>query len=270
MSGEVQESGLAEQMWQRLLTTGEIEKERRQRRFLQVLPGSPRCKTCYAPFSGPGSLIARGIYGKRQSNMNPQLCNACEEFARTYQGGAEVDLTLLFVDVRDSTGLAERMSATEFRGLINRFYTTATRIMVRSNALIDKIIGDEATGIYVPGFAGPHHPLVGVHAAQDIMKASGHGDPEGPWISLGAGVHTGRAFVGTVGSAEGRTDVTVLGDAANVAARLASSAGRGEILVSESAASASGLSSAGLERRELALKGKTAKVAAFVLTDYAR
>jgi len=154
--------------------------------------------------------------------------------------------------------------------LINRFYITVTRIMVGSDALIDKIIGDQAAGMYVPGFAGASHSLVGIHAAQEIMGATGHGDPGGPWIGLGAGVHTGTAFVGAVGSAEGTTDITVLGDAANVAARLASSARQGEILVSESSLRASGLPSGTLERRELALKGKSEMVPAFVLTDYRR
>jgi adenylate cyclase len=141
-------------------------------------------------------------------------------------------------------------------------------VMVRTDALIDKIIGDQAAGMYVPGFAGPDHASAAIRAARHIMKASGHASPDGPWIGLGAGVHTGTAFVGAVGSPDGTTDITVLGDAANVAARLASTAGRGEILVSESAAHACGLPSKALERRELSLKGKTAKVAAYVVKDY--
>ncbi len=270
MSADPIESNAVEQFWRTYLTTGEFEKERRQRRLFRFLPGFPRCKNCYAPFDGPGSWVVKSIYDKRPSNMNPQLCNVCEEFAKNYQGGAEVELTMLFVDVRDSTALAEQMSPTDFRGLINRFYITVTRIMVGSDALIDKIIGDQAAGMYVPGFAGASHSLVGIHAAQEIMGATGHGDPGGPWIGLGAGVHTGTAFVGAVGSAEGTTDITVLGDAANVAARLASSARQGEILVSESSLRASGLPSGTLERRELALKGKSEMVPAFVLTDYRR
>ena len=250
------------------MTTGEYGNERRQRRFFRFLPGFPRCKNCYAPFDGPGSWVVKSIYGKRPSNANPQMCNTCEEFAKRHQGGAEIELTLLFVDVRGSTGLAERMSPTEFGRLINRFYITATRIMVASNALIDKIVGDQAAAMYVPGFAGADHARVGIRAAQEIMRATGHAAPNGPWISLGAGVHTGVAFVGSVGSEDGTTDITVLGDAANVAARLASSARPGEVLVSEVSLDASGLPSASLERRELDLKGKSEKVPVFVLTDY--
>ena len=70
---------------------------------------------------------------------------------------------------------------------------------------------------------------------------TGHDKPEGPWIPLGVGLHSGTAFVGTVGSSDGATDITVLGDVPNVAARLSSAAGPGEILMSEDIYSTAGL-----------------------------
>lgn len=270
MSEAPQDVDMIEQFWRTYLTTGEYDKERRQRRLFRFLPGFPRCKNCYAPFAGPGSWVVKSVYGKRPSMMNPQLCNVCEEFARRYQGGAEIELTLLFVDVRGSTALAEGMSPRAFSELINRFYVTATRIMVGTDALIDKIIGDQAAAMYVPGFVGADHARVGIRAAQEIMRATGHADPNGPWISLGAGVHTGIAFVGSVGSADGTSDITVLGDAPNTAARLSSLAKRGEILVSESSVSAAGMQPTVFERRELTLKGKSEKVPVFVLSQYSQ
>jgi adenylate cyclase len=257
-----------EKLWRTYLTTGDFSKERRQRSFFRFLPGTPRCKNCYAPFQGSGSSVVRLMFGKRPSNMNPQLCNVCEDFARHYQGGAEIELSLLFADVRGSTTLAEEMGPTDFSQLINRFYKTATRVMVQSDALIDKIIGDQAAGMYVPGFAGPHHARRAITAAQEIMRATGHGSPQGPWISLGVGVHTGIAFVGAVGSAEGTTDITVLGDAPNTAARLSSKAQVGQILISESAFMSAGMAVGGLEKRSLDLKGKSEAVTVYVLTDY--
>lgn len=254
-----------EQQWRTFLTSGDLVRERRQRHLFRFLPGFPRCKNCYAPFKGPGSWVVRAVYGKRPSNMNPRLCNVCEEFARHFQGGAEIELTMLFVDVRGSTGLAERLGPKAFSQLINRFYVTATRIMVGSDALIDKIIGDQAAAMYVPGFAGVDHARVGIGAAQEIMRATGHAGPGEPWISLGAGVHTGVAFVGSVGAADGTTDITVLGDAANTAARLSTVARPGEILVSQAALGAAAIDMASLDRRELELKGKSERVTAFVV-----
>jgi adenylate cyclase len=158
------------------------------------------------------------------------------------------------------------MSSLEYSKLINRFYNTATRVMVRSDALIDKIIGDQVAAMYVPGFAGAAHARRAVEAARDILRATGHSSPEGPWIPLGVGVHTGTAFVGAVGSEEGTTDITVLGDAPNTTARLASSAMQGEILISDAAFVAAQMDLNGLEIRQLALKGKTERVLVHVLS----
>ena len=259
---------MVEDMWRAYLTTGDFEKERRQRQFFRLLPGNPRCKNCYAPFQGIGSVVVRLVYGKRPSVLNPQLCNICEQFAEQYQGGAEVELSLVFADVRGSTSLAEGMSAKEYSQLINRFYNTATHIMVQSDALIDKIIGDQVVGIYVPGFAGPEHARRAIEAAQELLHETGHkNDDEEPWIPIGVGVHTGTAFVGSVGSKDGMTDITVLGDAANTTARLASSASTGEILVSEPAYSAAEMDLGRTEKRHLELKGKSQPMSVHVLTS---
>ena len=159
------------------------------------------------------------------------------------------------------------MNPTEYSKLINRFYNVATQVMVRTDALIDKIIGDQVAGMYVPGFAGPQHAERAIQAAQEILRETGHNDPDGPWIPLGVGVHTGIAFVGSVGSEEGTVDITVLGDAANTAARLSTSAGIGEILISESAYNSAGLKLDQLEKRVLEVKGKSEQVPTYVLRD---
>lgn len=268
MRQQTERDAMVEHLWRKYLTTGEFEKERRQRNFFRLLPGTPRCKNCYAPFQGAGSTVVKIIYGKQPSNLNPQLCNICDVFATRYQGGAEIELSLLFADVRGSTSLSESMSPLEFSKLINRFYNTATRVMVRSNALIDKIIGDQVAAMYVPGFAGEEHAQRAVEAAQEILRATNHDRPEGPWIPLGVGVHTGTAFVGSVGSEEGTSDITVLGEAPNMAARLASSAGQGEILISDAAYCAAGLDQDVLEIRHLELKGISRQVDVHVLSTH--
>jgi adenylate cyclase len=269
MKESKRDSQWVEKTWNMFLTTGDFEEERRKRKFFRRLPGSQRCKACYAPFQGVGSKIVRVLYGKRPSNMNPHLCNTCENFAHTYQGGVEIELSLLFADVRGSSKLAETMSPVEFSKLINRFYSTATQVMADSDALIDKIIGDQVSGMYVPGFAGDQHARRAIEAAQEILQVTSHGSSDGPWIPLGVGVHTGKAFVGSLVSASGISDITVLGDTANTAARLSTRAGIGEILISESAFQHSGYShSEEMEQRTLELKGKNNKIMVNVLTNY--
>jgi len=254
-----------EKFWRSYLTTGEFEKERRQRHLFRLLPGSPRCKNCYAPFQGTGSIIVKTFYGKVPSNLNPQLCNICEQFAQQFQGGAEIELSLLFADVRGSTTLAETMNPTQYSQLINRFYKAATKVMVDSDALIDKIIGDQVAGMYVPGFAGQEHARRAIDAAQNILHLTGHQDKDGPWIELGVGVHTGTAFVGSLGSEQGTTDITVLGDTANIAARLSTEAGVGEVLISDPAFSAAEIQLGDLEKRTLNLKGRSEPMVVWVL-----
>ena len=258
---------MVEKLWRTYLTTGEVEAERRKRRLFKMLPGTPRCKNCYAPFQGAGSRVVKLFYGKRPSNLNPQLCNICEEFARQYQGGAEIELSLLFGDVRGSTTLAESMSPTDFGRLVNRFYKATTHVMVQTDALIDKIIGDQVAGMYVPGIAGPDHARRAIEAAQEILRVTGHGAADGPWIPLGIGVHTGTAFVGAVGSEEGTVDITVLGDTANTAARLSTSAGQGEILISQAASDAAEMQNDDMVQRSLELKGKSAAMTVYVMKE---
>jgi adenylate cyclase len=179
-------------------------------------------------------------------------------FCHKYPGGAEVELSMLFVDVRGSTSMAERMSAANFSRLLNRFYKAATKVLIQTDAFIDKLVGDEVIGLYLPLFTGPQHARAAIRAAQELLRVSRYGDRAGPWIPIGVGVHTGVAYVGTVSGAEGTvTDITALGDCVNVTARLASKAGPGEALVSDYAYVAAGLNLGDLELRQLELKGKS-------------
>ena len=142
---------------------------------------------------------------------------------------------------------------------MNRFYKVATHALIKTDALIDKLVGDEVIGLYFPGFAGESHAKLAVHGAEELLRATGHGSAHGAWLPIGVGVHTGIAYVGTVSGAEGTvTDMTALGDDVNVTARLASQAKAGEALLSEATCLAAGLANlAHLEQRSLELKGKS-------------
>ena len=204
------------------------------------------------------------LMGRDQSRFNPRYCEPCERFE--HPGGAEVVLTMLFADVRGSTTLAAKMSALEFSKLINRFYTVATDVLVKTDAMVDRLIGDEVVGLFIPGIAGPEHPRRAIQAAQSLLHLFGHRDPEGPWVPVGVGVHTGIAFVGVVGGSEpGPTDFTALGDNVNITARLASQAGAGEILISDEAYTAADLDLGNLEHQRLQIKGKDEPIGVWVL-----
>lgn len=183
-----------------------------------------------------------------------------------HQGGAEVELTLLFADVRGSTTLAEGMSASDFSRLMKRFYLVATEVLVNTDALIERLVGDEVVGLFIPGYAGPEHARQAVQAAQELLRVTGHGDPGGPWLPIGVGVHTGVAYLGAIeGSSGTGADITAMGDNVNITARLSSRAAVGEILLSDATYTATKLDFGHLEQRQLELKGKSELVDVQVL-----
>jgi adenylate cyclase len=188
------------------------------------------------------------------------------EFCQKYPGGTELEISMLFVDVRGSTKLAEGMPAVEFSRIMNRFYRAATEALIKTDAYIDKFVGDEVIGLYFPLFAGKNHAGAAIEAAEHLLRATQRSSKDSGALPVGIGVHTGVAYVGTVSGTEGSVeDVTALGENVNITARLASQAGGGEALVSEAACAAAGFNSENLEQRQLKLKGKSERVSVRVI-----
>ena len=146
------------------------------RRVSGLFPGKPRCFECNRPLSGLGSWLTR----TRPSSFSPRLCNSCEQYMRQEEAGAEVELSMLFADVRGSTTLAEKTTPAEFKKLIQRFYRATTEVLVQHNAMVNRLMGDQVIGLFVPRFAGSGHAKVAVAAALDLLRATGHEDREGP------------------------------------------------------------------------------------------
>jgi len=247
-------------LWHSYLT-GDLSqlnlKVRAVRRVFKHLPSEPRCRVCNAPFKGVGGAVVGVLgFGAGRSSFNPSLCGRCEKIVKKHQVGTEIMLTTLFADVRGSTTLAEEIGVSAFQTLINRFYQVSAKVLAESDALVVRLIGDAVIGLYVPGIAGPDHARIAVETAVALLEATGHADPDGPWVQVGTGVHLGMAYVGAVGSSETVSDITVLGDVANTAARLSSLARPGEVLVSKEAYQATGSTYEECEVRELQLKGR--------------
>lgn len=169
-----------EEMWRAMLTSR--NPYLRKRRIYGRIPSAPRCKLCAAPFGLPGSLVMSRL-GHPRWVKNPKYCAGCFSMIRANHGGAEVECSLLFADIRGSVTLAEQMRPTDFNRLMGRFYDTATQVLV----------------------------------AQALLRKTGHDDRRGPWVPVGAGVNTGIAYVGSVGE-EFDAELTALGDTVNTTA----------------------------------------------------
>jgi adenylate cyclase len=244
---------MSEEQWRSLLE-GRDEVVHKIRRVRGRIPADPRCRLCYTPFRGPGGFLLRRMSRANEPwEKNPSLCRRCVLQIGSFDVlGAEVPVSFLFADVRGSSELARQLGTREFALLMQRFYAVATRVLFEHQALLDKIVGDEVVGFFLPFMTGDRHPEAAVETARALFRAVGYGSEEGPWFPLGAGVHSGEAFVGYVSRGE-ESEFTALGDTINVAAHLAAQAAPGEILVTDAVAAS--LRTSGLERRRLSLKG---------------
>jgi adenylate cyclase len=161
-----------DEFWRDFLTRGH-SKERAGRAVFKLIPTDPRCRLCAAPFGGVGAPFMRAI-GKRPSDKNPNWCGSCFDFMEKHHGGAEIECTLLFADIRGSTALAEGMSSTEFRQLMGRFYDTAAQAVFEHDGIVDKFVGDELVAMFFPLLTGTRHAAQGIDAARALLGATGH------------------------------------------------------------------------------------------------
>jgi len=255
--------------WKALLTAQHAEMLRLRRTFRHI-PSPPRCKLCHAPFSGVGGFILRPVFGPWERNA--QLCKSCmKHLTETGVGGAEVELSMLFADIRGSTGLGERLRPAEFSALLTMFYRMAAEAITVNDGVVDKFVGDEAIGLFIPGFSGPEHAARAIAAGRALLAAAGGptASPQGP-IPVGAGIHTGVAYVGSLGSSERISDFTALGDPVNTTARLASLARAGELLISVDTAAQAGIDTTGLERRTVEVRGRDATLDVYAESETQR
>jgi adenylate cyclase len=259
-----------DEAWRAMLT-GDHPDMLRIRRLFRSLPSSPHCKMCYAPFGGPGGFVLRPWFGPWPKN--PQLCKMCiGNLAKQGVGGAEIELSLLFADIRGSTALGERLRPAEFSAVLNGFYRLAAKAISDHDGIVDKFVGDEAIGLFIPAYTGAGHSAKAIAAGRTLLAAVANMDPlpgvgggDGRTTPVGARVHTGTAYVGSIGSSEEISDFTALGDVVNSTARLASLAAGGELLVSAASGAHAGLETAGLERRTVEVRGREATLDVFVL-----
>ena len=232
------------------------------RHRLERFPSAPRCKLCSAPFAGLGGAVLKH-FGFDRFPGNPSICNNCiRGWSNRAVRGAVIPLTLLFADIRGSTTLGERLGPAEFRSFLEDFYRIGSEVVLHHGGLVDKLVGDEVVALFIGGITGSDaHASAAITAGRDLLQRCGAADatPTGP-IPVGAGVHTGEAYVGMIGPEGHATDFTALGDPVNTTARLASAAASGELLITADAARAAGIEPGSLEARTLDVRGRTEPV----------
>lgn len=251
--------------WQQMLS-GEHPSLRRGRNLMRILSPTARnrCRLCCVGFDGFTAPALR-LAGFRPWRRNPHICEQCEAVLAKERGGTEIEIGMLYADVRKSTQLAASMRPMEFAALMQRFFQVATDVFGETNAVVDKMVGDEVIGIYLPGLSGDDYRQLAVKAGLALLRATGHDDPAGPWLSIGVGVHAGKAFVGSIGVEDGNYQFAALGDPMNFCARLVAAAGGGELVLSATIWEHAP-ANISAELRSLVLKGYQEPVNAYVAT----
>jgi adenylate cyclase len=241
--------------WNALLVDG-YEPLKKAQRVFRRLPRDPRCKLCHNPFAGIGGKLV-GLMGRKPSRKNPNLCQAC--FDRLPNGGIEIDIGVVFADIRGSTRLGEQSTATEFAERLNRFYATATDVLIHHDGVVDKLIGDEVMALFFSGVAGTEYRRKAALAAVDLAAALGD-------LPVGVAANAGIAFVGNVGSGT-VLDFTALGDAVNIGARLQSHAAPGEVVLASDLYALVAADHPGGRSERVTVRGRDEQVDVQILTS---
>lgn len=131
--------------------------------------------------------------------------------------GDEVDVTVLFLDVRDFTAFAEQASAREVVARLNQLWDCVIPVLTRHSGHPNKLIGDGLLGVFGAPVRLEDHADCAVEAAREIA-AQVHDVYEGSF-GVGIGVNSGRVVAGTIGGG-GKLDFTVIGDVVNTASRV--------------------------------------------------
>lgn len=218
-----------------------------------------RCKVCGLSIRGPLGFVNRAVWGVTPLSKHPDLCNVCRVGERL------LEVTILFADARGFTTYAEGHQPDQVVQALNAMFQSCSDILLRHDALVDKLMGDAVMAVFGAPIIREDHPRQAVAAALAIQRQATHLFPpdwEGACVRVG--INSGAAFVGRVGSDDVK-DYTAVGDVVNVAQRLQSEAEPGETLVAESAYAQVRDDYPNAERRVLSVKGRTEPVVAYAL-----
>ncbi len=154
--------------------------------------------------------------------------------------GEKREVTVLFADIRNFTGLAEALPAEGTMRLLNDVLGRLADAVLAWGGTLDKFLGDGLMAVWGAPMRTDDDVVNATRAARQMLAEVAQRNRDAPGeaaIELGIGINSGPAIAGSLGNAR-RTEYTCIGDTVNVASRLCSIAGPGEVLVGEATARA--------------------------------
>ncbi|HWM56809.1 MAG TPA: adenylate/guanylate cyclase domain-containing protein [Pseudonocardia sp.] len=180
-------------------------------------------------------------------------------------GGAVVEVTAVFADLRGFTGFSERSSPEQIVAMLNRYFELATDAILAEGGTVVQFVGDALMALFNAPARQADHPLRAARAALALQAAVEPVAAATPgWPRFRVGINTGPALVGNIGSTALR-NFNAMGDAVNVAARLESVAAPGQVVIGEATRARLPAATTVESLGELTVKGRTGSVVAFRL-----
>jgi adenylate cyclase len=139
-------------------------------------------------------------------------------------GGEQREVSIIFTDIRGFTTLSESVTPEKLIEILELYFTPMTQLVLQNNGTLDKYIGDAIMAFYNAPIEVKDHERCAVSTALQMLEELKNINQELsrrnlPNVDFGAGINTGDAIVGNIGSKE-RFDYSVIGDSVNVASRV--------------------------------------------------
>ncbi|MBY5886082.1 adenylate/guanylate cyclase domain-containing protein [Rhizobium ruizarguesonis] len=225
--------------------------------------------------AGPDVRLACQLRPNRDVAVAPLLVPAIEAAlpanSQETSPGREREIAVLFVDIRHFTTLTETRLPFDVVFLLNRYFAIIGKAVEQAGGRLDKFIGDGAMALFGLNTTPEEACRQALNAAAAIVAeieklAAELADELALPLRIAIGIHTGPAVVGTMGYGRVRS-MTAIGDTVNVASRLESAAKEFEaaIVISEPVASLSGADLAGIESREISVRGRALPLKVYVI-----
>ena len=198
--------------------------------------------------------------------MSPDVATALvADPSQAALGGAVLEVTSLFADLRGFTTFSERSSPTQIVDMLNQYFDVATRAVLDENGTVVQFVGDALMALFNAPARQPDHALRAARAALTIQREVDRIAAVRPgWPRFRVGVNTGEALVGNIGG-EALRNFNAMGDAVNVAARLESQAEPGQVVIGAATRDRMGDCALVTPLGDLMVKGRVQPVSAFVL-----
>ncbi|MBI3181371.1 MAG: FHA domain-containing protein [Myxococcales bacterium] len=188
-----------------------------------------------------------------------------------FRVGQQVEVSVLFADIRGFTSIAESEEAQDTVSMLNGFFTAMASVIFRHEGNLDKFIGDCVMAVWGPPSQHPDDPARALRAALEMQREVDALNQrrveagERP-IQVGIGVNTGQAVVGYMGSKE-RHEFTAIGDCVNTASRLCSLAKGGEVIATETTVRKAGKGFKAEAMSVAQVKGKERGISTYKVVD---